>query len=275
MRCPPSLLGLFLLRLCYAVLILSPVLIPAPLEAKTATPRQRLDQAIIAYRNGGYREAAAELSRLLYPLKLTDREQIVQAKVYLGLSYYVLGRAEEAADEFRAVFKIHPKYGPDPLNIPPEIIRFIENLRPPPLEPPRTTAVPGLGEQVLLPDLRSPRFSALNLMPLGIPQFRHGDFGRGTALAATELSLLALNVSSYWYLWYWENTKQASEELRPCLFTARAVNISSFSLLALTLVVGSGDALYRYRKPPEPLSLQGILIPGPSPEIRLQLRGSF
>lgn len=254
------------------LLVVSPCL-PAGAQSQVP-PVQRLEQAIDAYQHGGYLEAAAELTALLYPLKLTNRVDIVRAKVHLGLCYYVLGRKDESAQEFRDVFRIDPAYQPDPLYIAPEMIQFIERLRPPPPEVRRNPQVPGLGEQLASTPLKPIQFSPANLLPLGIPQFRHGDIKRGSALAATELVLLSVNVGSYWYLRYYNNTEQA-DELYPYLVAARAANISSFTLVLVTLSVGAGDAMYRYRRPP---ATQGSLRLTPllGPQLTgLNLSGHF
>lgn len=254
-----STLWLSLLALWFLVCPTRPLLAQAG-----TTPVQRLSQAIDAYQHGGYLEAAAELTALLYPLKLTNRQDIVKAKVHLGLCYYVLGRKDESAQEFRDVFRIDPNYQPDPLYIAPEMIQFIERLRPPPPEVKRNPPVPGLGEQLSNTAFRPVQFNPGNLIPLGIPQFRHGDIKRGAALAGTELALLSVNVGSYWYLRYYNNTEQA-EELYPYLVAARAANITTFTLLLVTISVGAGDAMYRYRNPPtSSSSLHFLPMVGPN-----------
>lgn len=222
---------------------------PAPAPAAgtvpppARTPQARLQEAIRAYENGGYLAAATQLSALLYPLKLTLKADILQAKIHLGMSYYVLGRKEESTQEFKAVFRLDPTFKPDPLKVPPELVAFIEAQRPP---PPRTSPVAGLGEQ-LPPALPPPgRFQVLNLVPAGVPQLANGDYARGVTLATLQATLLTTNIASYWYLK--QRVVEAPDEvLYGQLQAAKVINISSLGLLLATMVLGTGDALYRYR----------------------------
>ncbi len=212
------------------------------------TPAQRLDAAVNAYEHGGYLEAAAELTSLLYPLKLDSREQIVRAKLYLGMSYYVLERRDEAAQEFRDIYRIDPDWTPDPLWIPPEIIDFIEANRPENVV--RPIEVPGLGEQLNDESFRPVVWQPQNLIPFGVAHFRHGDLRRGLSLAIGESALLSLNVATYWYLAI-NNTANNTPELARKLSIAKTVNWTSFSLWALVTAFGIGDAVYRYRDAPQ------------------------
>ncbi len=251
----------------------------ATASARTESPPDRLITAIDIYQHGGYLEAAAILTNLLYPLKLADRKAIVQAKVYLGICYYVLGRRDEAEDEFRGIFKIDPGYQPDPLIIPDEVIAFIERVRPPPtLSPPTMGKAPllGLGEKPVTTDIKPLTSSPINLLPLGIPQFWHGDTGRGVGLATAEVLLLGLNAGSYWYLKIYNDSSGLGQQSNyNYLIAAKTLNITSLSLLAVTLAYGMGDALYRYRPNRSMVSLHFSVLPGPNPEASIGLHGRF
>lgn len=242
-------------------------------HARPIPPKAQLETAIDVYNHGGYLEAAALLNKLLYPLKLSETDDIVRAKVYLGLSYYILDRREYAEQEFRGIFKIDPQYQPDPLYIPEEAIEFIEGLRPPPPTHPNRTDVLGLGERIGAPDNEPTRFSPANLLPLGIPQLRNGDNGRGVTLMATELALLALNVGSYYFLEKYNDPDENSQEIYPILQTAKVTNISSFSLLAAVVAYGIGDALYRYPAPD--VTLNFGVVPGPEPGVFVSFQHRF
>ncbi len=217
-----------------------------PLLGRPVPPTEQLEKAINIYDHGGYLEAAALLNKLLYPLKLSRTEDIVKAKVYLGLCYYILGKRDEAGMEFRGVFKLDPDYQPDPLYIPEEVIAFINQFRPSPPPPPRRTDVQGLGETIEASDQVPFQFHAANLLPLGIPQLRNGDRAKGLSLMLGEISLLALNIGSYYYLQTYNDPNGVPPDRYPYLLTAKVTNISTFSLLALTVIYGMSDALYRY-----------------------------
>lgn len=230
--------------------------------ARPVTPTQQLAEAVSAYEHGGYLEAAALLSRILYPLKLTEPADIVKARVYLGLCYYVLGQKEDAEQEFRGVFKIDPTYKPDPFYIPEEIISFMEALRPPPPMPPKRLDIDGLGERIEeAPTSFRLAVAPANLLPLGIPQLRNGERGRGVALLVTQTLLLGVNVTSYILLERYNDPMGNSEALHSYLVGAKAINVASFSLLTLTVMYGVGDALVRYPAGNEPDSRLSPRVP--------------
>ncbi len=246
-----------------------------PVLSRPVPPRAQLETAIDTYEHGGYLEAAAQLNKLLYPLKLSSHEDIVRAKVYLGLCYYILDKKEEAEQEFRGVFKLDPNYRPDPLFVPPEVIAFIERFRPPPPLPPRRTDVLGLGETLDAPGGAPFRFQARNMLPFGIPQFGHGDMGKGLALLAGEVSLLALNVGSYAYLKVYNDPGGVPAERYPYLLVAKATNITTLSLLAISVIYGMGDALYRYQPESPAVTLRLDVEGGDYPRLVLILQRRF
>ncbi len=246
-----------------------------PVLGRPVPPTEQLARAIDIYDHGGYLEAAALLNKLLYPLKLSRTEDIVKAKVYLGLCYYILGKRDEAEMEFKGVFKLDPNYQPDPLYIPEEIISFINQFRPAPPPPPRRTDVLGLGETIEASDQVPFQFHASNLIPLGIPQLRHGDRVKGFALMAGELSLLALNLGSYYVLKVYNDPNGVPPERYPYLLTAKATNITAFSLLALTAVYGMTDAMYRYPPPQRDISVSMHVQWSPYPLVGIHFQRCF
>lgn len=230
-----------------------------------------LAQAIEVYRNGGYPEAAARLNELLYPLKLRTRGDILQARVYLGLSYYILGREAEAAAEFQRVLDLDPDYTLDPLYVPPDIIALFEELRvahdksrptPPtvPVQPPE-----------ILPTPSEVRSLVLDMAPLGIAQFRAGRPVHGGLLLSGEVLLGAFATGSW--LWLSQRAEDleaagipetpAEEaqllEAQSAFLWVRRANNAAFVANSALILYGFGDALYRVSRPARRVSLS----PGP------------
>lgn len=235
-----------------------PTFSPLKPSSPPSALKHELEEAITAYERGGYLAAAARLSALLYPLKLTDRKDIVLAKSHLGMCYYVLGRREDAAVEFRGVFRVDETWKPDPLKVPPELMTFIERLRP---APERAAPVPGLGEALQNRPNTTSRFSPKDLIPFGVPQLLRGEYGRGIALATVETSCLAANLASYWFLKANTQSPPADDAAYGRLQLVRGVNYASLGLLVVTAVLGAGDALVQY----EPVAQ----LPAQSLELRL------
>lgn len=243
----------------------SPAQVPVQPENSTA---KRLETGLRAFEQGGYLAAVEQLSGLLYPLKLTDKREIVTAKATLGMAYYVLGRRAEAGQEFRAIFRMEPTWRPDPLKVPPELVAFIEKQRP---APPRPQVVQGIGETLPTQEFKPPESKLVNLLPLGIPQFLNGDRTRGLLYASLQTTLLAVNVGSYWYLRQGEGTVPADETEYRQRQGAKVVNIASLSVLTVTWVVGMGDAWVSYSERKPPLGLQV----GPAGAVQLSFSGAF
>lgn len=237
----------------------SPATVPVKQENSSS---KRLDAGLKAFEQGGYLAAVEQLSGLLYPLKLTDKREIVLAKATLGMAYYVLGRRAEAGQEFRAIFRMEPTWRPDPLKVPPELVAFIEKQRP---AAPRPQVVQGIGETLPMQEFQPPRSRVVNLLPLGLPQFLNGDPRRGILYASLHTSLLAANVGTYWYLRQGEGSVPADDAEYRRRQGAKVANIASLSLLTVTWLVGMGNAWVSYSEHAPPVSLQ--LTPGGSAQL--------
>lgn len=238
---------------------------------------QKLQAAIRAYEHGGYLSAAEQLNAILYPLKLTDRRDIVIAKAWLGMSLYILGRKIEAEQEFRGVFRLQPGWRPDPLKVPPELVTFIERLRPPPERP---TALPGLGEELKVGELPTglpPRISRregghplwLAFLPFGVDQLMRPERGLGLALAVSQGALLGANLGTYAWLTAAAQGEPPTSSEYEQLVAIKALNLASFGLFSTVYVLSVGEALLR-EESPRPLSLH--LSIGPT---WLGLQGTF
>lgn len=196
------------------------------------TPEQQLEWALSAYQNGGCPEAAAQLSELLYPLKLTSREDIRVARLHLGLCSFVLGDEDEAEREFRQVLLEAPELSLDPVLTPPALLDFFEQVRQRVLQeqaPPPAT---------LTPSARARSFF-LDVAPLGLAQFDQGHDLKGSLLFTGEFVLTFSTAATYAWLVQnegippTEDAYQLREQVRTAnhLFFVATTAVFSFGLV--------------------------------------------
>ena len=222
--------------------------------AKAQAPQSpELAEAIAAYRNGGYSEAAARLNELLYPLKLRSRDDILDARITLALCYYILDRPLEAKAEFLRALDQDPDLSLDPLYTPPEILAFFAEIKanhertrqtPSTVPSPPAEARPSKDERQSL---------ALDLAPFGIAQLRAGRPAHGALLLSGEVLLTGTATGT----WLWLVNKQdevdggdgyLDTDQEALVFTwVKRTNHAAFAGSALLFTYGLGDALWHVR----------------------------
>jgi tetratricopeptide (TPR) repeat protein len=180
--------------------------------AETPDPAEievQLRRAKNEYAYGIYEQAIEHLHELIYPMRLTSDGQVVEARKYLALSYYLTGKINLANEEFGKLLYLSPDYQLDPYTIAPPIIEFLELVRThmkPELDAIRQRKT---DEKLRLPARQGfmrtveqtyfERSDFATLMPFGAGQFQNGEYGLATVFALTELGLVAVNVAAY--LW--------------------------------------------------------------------------
>lgn len=262
-----SLLRWLLIGLCLFCLAA-----PADLQAQDqADPR--LERAISAYHNGGFHEASAQLNALLYPLKLEEMDQILEARIYLGLCAYILERPEEAAAEFSRVLEVDPRYQLDPLYTPPDILAFFEQLRKKRLQArPTPSSVPTAPPAII--SRTAPQDFILDLAPLGIAQFRAQRPIHGALLLAGEMLLGTVATVTYLYHrdYIYQDPPESYDEQAAMLLRVKRVNQVTFWSTTALITYGAADALYRVGQKTAPITLRPMGTPG---GVALSISGRF
>lgn len=188
------------------------------------------------YAYGNYSEAVKELRALLYPMKLSTDAQVVEARKYLALSYYLLGRRHDVEEEFTKLLYLDPDHELDPFSVAPAVIELFESVRrglkeqldsvrqrksEERLAPPR----PGTLRVVQTRSLE--RSDLATFMPFGIGQFQNGELRNGLLFCIAEVALLAVNVGAYvWGL----NLDHYNASQRGLV---RTLNVTQYASLAL------------------------------------------
>jgi len=176
-------------------------------QSQPMTVNDELRRARNEYAYGAYEGAVKRLRGLLYPLRLYSDEQVIEARQYLALAYYLQGNEKGVREEFAKLLYLDPDYELDPFTVAPTIIELFEGIRltlKPELdvirlrrniqkieEPGKAGYVRNIETTVI------ERSEWATFMPFGIGQFQNGDRGWGAFFATTQLLLLAANISTY------------------------------------------------------------------------------
>jgi hypothetical protein len=168
-----------------------------------------LDPARAAYQSGELVQARAELEALLYPLRLDGEALEAEAHLLLAATYHAQDDTARAEHEAVLGLAASREMKPDPLLYPPDFVAFVERVRtvhreriaalaaerrPPvlvPSPPPARESSPALALQ----GAASPS-QGWYLVPFGIGHFQHGRRTRGTVLAVTQGTCLAVSAAS-------------------------------------------------------------------------------
>ncbi|MCK5689828.1 hypothetical protein KAI87_11190, partial [Myxococcota bacterium] len=98
---------------------------PSPTNVEDALRRAKNE-----YAYGEFELAAEHLHNLLYPMmRLHTDDDVIEARKYLALSYYLLDRVEEMGEEFAKLLLLEPDYKLDPFTVAPPVIEEFEIVR--------------------------------------------------------------------------------------------------------------------------------------------------
>ncbi len=189
---------------------MAPVALVALLLSQPVDPagvEDALRRAKNEYAYGNYDAAVDQLRALLYPMKLSTDAQVIEARKYLALSYYLLDRLDEVGEEFAKLLHLDPDYELDPYTVAPPVIDMFESIRrqlKPELDIIRQLKSDKQIDQPLKPGVQreiertiTQRSELATFLPFGVGQFQNGHVGWGVAFAVSEALLLAVNVTAY------------------------------------------------------------------------------
>ena len=168
---------------------------------------------------GAYADAAGTLRQLLGGDPDLSEAEFVDAYRMLGIAEYQLGDLPQARAAFVNLLSYDPDYGLDPFLVPPAIVEFFDRVRKehePALEPLRERRRALRAQQRLADDAKrrllteesartgpptrvvrvEEHHAFFNWLPLGAGQFQNGEKAKGTAIAAGEVALGAVNIAA-------------------------------------------------------------------------------
>lgn len=169
--------------------------VPSPSRSTIQTPEQKLERARLAYLRGDYAAVVSLLRPLLYPQTLFSAEEhVLLAHKLLAISSYFEHDEVAAEQEFNMLLSLRPDFTLDPVVDPLQAVAFLDEIRR------RNTdrlqevrrrqeeedlrrraeaeelrrAAEALAakntRQIYIERVIHKRFSALDLMPFGVPQ---------------------------------------------------------------------------------------------------------
>ena len=181
-----------------------------------------MERAKLAYQRGDYAAAVLMLRPLLYPeTLLAVEDQVILAHKLLAISAYFEHDEASAEQEFNLLLSLRPDFALDPIVDPLQVVAFLQDIRrrngerlleirrrQAEEEQRRRTEAEVLQKQaellaaqrtrrIYIERLVQRRFSAIDLLPFGIPQL----VGRRRALGATLLVGEALTASASLATW--------------------------------------------------------------------------
>lgn len=201
---------------------------------------EQLRRARNEYAYGNYAKAAELLEGLLYPMRLYSDAQVIEARRFLALSYYLLGRRENVREEFVKILYLDPDYELDPFTIAPPVISLFETVRRE-LKSELDVIRQRISERQLekvQPEgiLRTvetrivERSDWATLLPFGVGQFQNGDTAWGVGFAVTQGLLLALNIGAYMWLLTLDDYRPDEEALVNGLRIAQYASLAAFGV---------------------------------------------
>jgi hypothetical protein len=190
--------------------------------AKAQSPEQKLERAKLAYQRGDYGAVVLLLRPLLYPQTLlAQEEQVLLAHKLLALSDYFEHDEAGAEQEFNLLLSLRPDFALDPVVDPLQAVAFLDEIRrrnaerleeirrrQAEEEQRRRLEAEQLQKQaealaqqrtrrIYIERVVHKRFSAVDLLPFGIPQLVARRRAMGAVLLVSEVLTGAASLSTW------------------------------------------------------------------------------
>jgi tetratricopeptide (TPR) repeat protein len=163
--------------------------------AASAAPSADLVRAREAFQRGDYPVAIPLLNYLLYPTpRLSDRSELAEAHLLLGVAYFETGNHGEARAEFDKALRQDEGLQLDPLFVSKEAVDFFERSK----DAFKKKAKEDADKRRLAEELAAYRKALANLIviekrpyyvnfiPFGAGQFQNGDNGKGIFFSVAQ-----------------------------------------------------------------------------------------
>ena len=223
-----------------------------------STPEQRLKRGKSLFE---YRDCAGVveiLDELAVPGQLADEHEQADVHRMLGICYALSENRRLAAREFSSLLAIEPDYQLDTFEVPPPIVELFEAQKElmkarldeirKARERARQAELPEGG--IVIERTRTVRVSSpfTPFLPFGLAQFANGQNIAGTVFAATEGTLLLVNIVGFWGSVVVQEGRKDDDgftaeefELQRAFYIAHVVAGAG---LVVAVLVGFGEALW-------------------------------
>lgn len=245
-------------------------------QEKPEDEETALSLARAAFEFRDFEKVVAVLRPWVRPMRIRTEERKIEARALMGISLHLLGRVDEAKEEFGDLLLLDPKHELDPFVVPPEVIATFESVRrelrptldqilrergekPPPEAPPVELKLVTVPHPVTI------------WLPFGVPQFVMEEPGWGAAFALVQALGVAGNIAAYFAGNAARNQERADRmEGIPAQGTQPSDRwlVVQYTALAAALVAYAGSVIHGYYLLDR---LEGRLAapePGTAPAIR-------
>jgi len=231
--------------------------------ARAESVAERFASGKLEFEHKNFGNALQLLRPLLEPVvQLAKEEDIVLARELLGLVYFYTGNEEGARDQFRRLLYLRPRHRLDPFLIPPQAVRFFDQIWSDPQmkeqlekiekeqeERDRLDAeknkpqVKTLVRREYLKQVDTEHYRLVAFLPFGLGQFQNGHTLKGVLLATGGGLALATNVVCYGLQLALANDQgQYSKAEIPTIRALRVTQYVSLGVLAGLWAYGAIDA---------------------------------
>jgi tetratricopeptide (TPR) repeat protein len=240
---------------------------PAP-----ASPSAELDQAKNFFRAGNFAAAAAMFSGLLYPdSKLSDRRELAEAHLLLGVSYFEMRQYQNAEREFEEALVLDRGLSLTTAVASDRAVEMFENKKEElerkarADEQARTEArLQAAMEDAFVVENR--RY-ILNFVPFGAGQYQNKQLGKAIFFSVSEVTLGGMSLGLYLYQLFNYSSGQVPADEVDTVRNLQVLQISSGVLCLGIAAWGIIDSLAHY----DPV-IRRPLTPSERKEIEEELR---
>lgn len=235
----------------FAIAMLAPAI-------AVATPSSDFVAAKERFRAGQFSEAIELFSSLLYPReRLTNKNEVAEAHLLLGISYFQVGNQTAASTELEEALNFDMNLSIEPPLITEEASRFFRTKKE---EVERRIAAES---QTRLLAAEAARLQAIidnmvvverrkfyvNFIPFGAGQFQNGHRGKGTFFLASQTAFGGASLGLYMYqvLRYGFSGGKVPQDELDSARTIQAFQISSGAVAIGLMIYGILDAWYYYQ----------------------------
>ncbi|MBM4353321.1 MAG: hypothetical protein FJ109_05905 [Deltaproteobacteria bacterium] len=200
------------------------------------TPAEQFELARNAFHYQDYERVIALLTPLLEPEPtLPSKEQVLQAREWLGASYWWKGEKVQFRQQYTRLLQEDPDFQLDPFFYPPEMVQELEDLRNQLIELKVITLARKDPVEPSVVIVRTVKLNDpwVNVLPFGGGQFAQRRYGKGALFLSSQLLCLGANGGSWLYMYLANPTGSA----RTAALSTMYAGIGTFAAMYLWGVV--------------------------------------
>ncbi len=219
-------------------------------------PIALLDQASLEFEHGNYKNAVDILKELLYPLRLTGREDILKARKLYAISLFYVGRLKDSRQEFIKILVDYPSFNLDPFLYPPKVVNFFKSIKESVIVSGRSKGKAKqnkkkkkkIVQKVVIEKRIVENIFLLNFFPFGVPQFQNNQHLKAYLFMSSQLIAISVNLLSFLLIERYRSPDGYfyREDYRTALLL-RKLQFISLGIFTASYIGGVVDGLLNFR----------------------------